>query len=251
VWEERLTLRRHQERLRTQIAHLERRYFDREPLGERSADKAVLLEDLQGVSDHTAEADLKRRDGGQLTDAPAPWSRSQRRLEERYPVRLAADFSRGCRFLFDVGLAVDPRASSSVVAPSLVSQAHFSFVVVVERLDGEMRTLRDTSVPHVVTTVASEVRDHVGQDAHHDALADLLNGIQHAPKLGLRAAGANARRTVRWGRGELRPRGVALRPTAPRSHGCTRPRQRPRSRRAGVAVAPGRGRPAGGRAAGH
>lgn len=108
VWAEWLTLRRHQDRVRSQIAHLERRYLEREPLGDRSADKAVLIEDLQGVYDRTVEADLKRRDGGQYYPTRLLVAINRCRAGERDPVRLVADIvkkeTEGLNIIREAGL---------------------------------------------------------------------------------------------------------------------------------------------------
>lgn len=91
VWLEWLELRRQQLRVRSHVAHLERRYFEREPVADRSADKATLIEDLQGVYDQTVEADLKRRDGQQYYPTRLLVGINRCRRGEQDPVRLVAN----------------------------------------------------------------------------------------------------------------------------------------------------------------
>lgn len=64
IWREWLTVRKKQAQAHRDIARIEKAFLEREPIADRSADKAQLIEDLQQIYDDTVAADLPRADGG-------------------------------------------------------------------------------------------------------------------------------------------------------------------------------------------
>lgn len=61
IWDEWLDVRRQQAALGRKIDHLERRLNEREPIPERSGDKAKLVEDLQQLYDAAVAANFRER----------------------------------------------------------------------------------------------------------------------------------------------------------------------------------------------
>jgi HKD family nuclease len=91
IWHEWLSVRRRQVDLRRQLAQAERRLNEREPMPERSGDKAQLIEDLQGLYDATVAADLPRADGERYYPTRLLVGINRARDGERDPVKLVTD----------------------------------------------------------------------------------------------------------------------------------------------------------------
>jgi HKD family nuclease len=108
IWAEWLAVRKRQERLRREIAHAERHLNERDPIPERSADKAQLIEDLQQLYDATVAADLPRADGERYHPTRLLVGINRAREGARDPVKLVTDTIRnhtdGLNILLRAGL---------------------------------------------------------------------------------------------------------------------------------------------------
>jgi HKD family nuclease len=121
IWEEWLTVRRRQAQLRREIAHVERHLNEREPMPDRSADKARLIEDLQRLYDAAVAADLPRADGARYYPTRLLVAINRARDGERDPVKIVTDTIRrrtdGLDILLRAGL-VDLTLESLVLDKS-------------------------------------------------------------------------------------------------------------------------------------
>lgn len=108
IWREWLDVRRKQLVFQRQLADAEKHLLDREPKLDRTADKNVLIEDLQAVYDNTVAAKLPRADGGPYAPSRLLQSIKKTRTGERDPVDLVADIIRrrtqGLDILLEAGL---------------------------------------------------------------------------------------------------------------------------------------------------
>lgn len=86
-----LNLRKEQARARRTYAHIERRFNELEPIPDRSADKARLVQDLQQIYDDTVAANLPRADGEQYYPTRLLVAIKAAREGERDPVKVVSD----------------------------------------------------------------------------------------------------------------------------------------------------------------
>lgn len=91
IWHEWLSVRKQQQRLRGKIARAERLLNERDPIPDRSDDKARLIEDLQQVYDDAVAADLPRADGERYYPTRLLVAINRARDGERDPVKVVAD----------------------------------------------------------------------------------------------------------------------------------------------------------------
>jgi HKD family nuclease len=91
IWDEWLTVRQRQVHLRRQLAQVERQLNERQPIPERSADKAQLIEDLQQLYDEAVAADLPRADGERYYPTRVLVAINRARDGERDPVKVVTD----------------------------------------------------------------------------------------------------------------------------------------------------------------
>jgi hypothetical protein len=91
IWQEWLTVRKKQAQARREIARIERALLDREPVADRSAHKARLIEDLQQIYDDTVAADVPRADGEQYYPTRLLVAINAARDGERDPVKVVSD----------------------------------------------------------------------------------------------------------------------------------------------------------------
>lgn len=107
IWREWLDVRRRQQRIRAQLISAERNLSQREPIPDRAADKARLIDDLQRIYDDTVAADLPRADGARYYPTRLLVAINAARGGEREPVKVVADTIRrhtdGLDILLQVG----------------------------------------------------------------------------------------------------------------------------------------------------
>jgi HKD family nuclease len=91
IWHEWLSVRKQQQRLRREIDRAARLLNERDPLPDRSGDKALLIEDLQQIYEDAVAADLPRADGERYYPTRLLVAINRARDGERDPVKLVVD----------------------------------------------------------------------------------------------------------------------------------------------------------------
>lgn len=91
IWREWLTVRKKQAQARRDIARIEKAFLEREPIADRSADKAKLIDDLQQIYDDTVAADLPRADGEQYYPTRLLVAINRARDGDHDPVKVVSD----------------------------------------------------------------------------------------------------------------------------------------------------------------
>ena len=91
IWLEWLNVRRQQAQARRALAHAERNLNQREPIADRSLDKAKLVNDLQQIYDDTVAADLPRADGERYYPTRLLVAIYAARDGNREPVKVVSD----------------------------------------------------------------------------------------------------------------------------------------------------------------
>lgn len=91
IWLEWLTVIKKQAQARREFVRIEKAFLEREPIADRAADKAQLIEDLQQIYDDTVAADLPRADGEQYRPTRLLVALNAARAGERDPVKVVSD----------------------------------------------------------------------------------------------------------------------------------------------------------------
>lgn len=91
IWREWLAVRKKQAQAQREIARVEKAFLEREPIANRSADKAQLIDDLQRIYDDTVAADLPRADGERYYPTRLLVAINAARAGDRDPVKVVSD----------------------------------------------------------------------------------------------------------------------------------------------------------------
>ena len=91
IWREWLAVRKKQAQARREIVRIEKAFLEREPIADRSADKAQLIDDLQRIYDDTVAADLPRADGERYYPNRLLAAIETARAGDRDPVKVVSD----------------------------------------------------------------------------------------------------------------------------------------------------------------
>jgi hypothetical protein len=91
IWREWLEVRKRQQRIRAQLISAERNLSQRDPVPDRAAHKAHLIDDLQQIYDDTVAADLPRADGARYYPTRLLVAINAARDGEREPVKVVSD----------------------------------------------------------------------------------------------------------------------------------------------------------------
>lgn len=108
IWDEWLSVRKRQARLREELERAARHLNARDPMPDRSGDRAQLIEDLQQIYEDAVAADLPRADGERYHPTRLLGAIKRAREGERDPVKVVADTIRrrteGLSILLRAGL---------------------------------------------------------------------------------------------------------------------------------------------------